>query len=126
MESIIIAIALANGVDPNLVLAISYKESHMQYVVNTDDGGSPSYGPLQVKEVAKRQVASEGDLNDIVDSTTIGVLYLKYNLKRCRGLVGGINGFNRGKCFNKPTTYTNDVLRYYNYFRIKNMYNNLY
>lgn len=126
MQALIVSIALMNGIDPNLLLAVAFKETRMKHVITWNDGGSPSYGALQTKEIAKRQVASEGDLENESDAIDIGTKYLMYNIKRCKSIISGLNGFNSGHCINKPTKYTNDVLKYYNEFRIKNLYTNLY
>lgn len=126
MELLIISIALMNSIDPNLLLAVSYQETRMHNITTQNDGGSPSYGPLQIKKIAARQIASNGNPENLQDSLDIGTKYLIYNINRCKGLIGGLNAYNSGHCINKPTNYTNNVLKYYNHFKIKNLYSNLY
>lgn len=121
MESIIIAIALANQVDPNLLLAVCYKETRFVQIDSPNDGGSTSYGPCQIKQISARQVASTGDVRDLEDSIDIAAKYLSYNIKRCHGVEAGIAAYNYGHC--KPTTiYSRSVLVYYKQFQNKYFY----
>lgn len=123
MEAIIIAIALSNQVDPNLLLALCYKETKLVQVNSPNDGGSTSWGPCQVKEISARQVASEGDIQDLEDSIDIAAKYLSYNIKRCGTVEAGVAAYNYGHC--KPTTaYSRSVLNYYKQFRQKYFYYN--
>ncbi len=118
LESLIITIALSNGLDPILLLAVSFQETRIHNVINYNDGGSPSYGVAQVKEIAKRQVASEGDLENLEDSIDIAAKYLMYNIKHCKGIEAGVAGYNRGKCI-KSTEYSRNVMNYYESFKQK-------
>lgn len=118
LEMLIITIALSNQVDPNLLLALSYQETHIQNVVTYNDGGSPSYGVGQVKDIARRQVASEGNLENLEDSIDIAAKYLKWNIKRCGGIEAGVAGYNRGRC-RTTTEYSRSVMNYYDMFKQK-------
>lgn len=115
MIKLIIAIALKNQVDPNLLLAICHQESKFHNVI-THDRGSQSFGPCQTKHIAAKQVKLDHlNLKNVNNSIKVAALYLKYNINRCSNLRSAIAAYNVGHCLKNPKAngYTDKVLNYY-------------
>lgn len=107
--------ALKNELDPNLLTALCYKESKFKYLYNAEDGGSPSFGPCQIKHIAARQVGFTRPYMTTQETIDIAAKYLKYNLKRCGSLKKALAAYNTGRCMvPSKTGYVYDVLRHLN------------
>lgn len=118
MEQLIMAIALSQGVDPTLLMAVCYNESRLQNV-HIQDGHSMSFGVCQVKNVAASQVGLKGiDLTEPTNSILVAAKYVKYTITKCNSISKGLGMYNSGKCINIHS-YVSNVLLYKDMFDMK-------
>lgn len=111
--SLITTASVNQGVDPTLALALAFTESGFKNITTPNDGKSASYGAMQVKAAAARDVGyTDKDLQDLTKSIYIGVKYLKHSINKCHGISSGLSAYNSGKC--KATSkYSQKVLKNY-------------
>jgi membrane-bound lytic murein transglycosylase MltF len=111
--SLIVAAAVVHGVDPNLLKAVCFKESKHKNV-NTNDGGSVSYGPCQAKRIAAKQVGmGKVDLTDMRQSINVAAMYLKHKIQTCSNTLKAIGAYNTGKCIIPKSGYVQSVTTIY-------------
>lgn len=114
-----ISLQLSN---PDILSSICWVESNHRNVVNWKDGGSPSYGPCQIKlETAnwmryKYKLGSkdltEKDLMKPEISIFYAALYFKYQFKRYDNLSCAISAYNAGRCIkSNQITYVSKVIK---------------
>lgn len=118
MLDLIISLALKVGVDSNLAVVVAKQESNLINVIKYNDGRSTSYGPLQVKRIAARQISMNDSNMELPEvSIEIGLRYLKYSINKCGSIESGLSHFNTGKCLKyfKKNGYVDNVMKlYYN------------
>lgn len=110
----ILQISQEVGVDPLLFAAICYKESHFKYFYNVNDGGTPSYGPCQIKAITARHVKLYREYMTHEDTIRVGASYLKEKLAKCGNVRSALAAYNTGRCIKNPKLngYVDSVLDY--------------
>lgn len=119
MYSLVLSVAIATGVNSNLLLAVCQKESGLTNVINHSDNGSKSYGPCQVKSIAARQLGlGHIDITKAHNSVLVAAMYLKYSIDKCGNVESGLAHYNTGKCLRtfSKNGYVRDVIQLHNEF----------
>lgn len=124
IETLIISIALQQGIDPNILLGICYQESHFHTANLENDGptGETAHSVCQVHPVAAKQVGLEHLNLDIPsNSILVAARYYKYQLNRCGSVVPAVAAYNTGHCIIHPKKdgYVDHVLEYSRDFEFK-------
>lgn len=97
-----------------IINAISIVESNKNpKALNKKDGGSPSYGLLQIKRKTARFLGYHGTIRGLYDpyvNADLGAKYLSQQFKRYnRDWIKAISAYNRGHASTLNTGYVNKV-----------------
>ena len=123
--------------DCNAVKAIAWVESNFRHVINENDGGSPSFGIMQIKCIAAKEAGlkySCDQLHNKQIALRFGIKFLEQKIKKYGSLQDAFaaynanrpiicKNYNAGKCY--PNEYINHeyvykVMRRYKYEIYKN------
>lgn len=108
--------------DTNLMHAVCRVESNCKNVHNMDDGGSASYGPMQIKLATANWMKfrsriegadlTEEDMKVPEISMLYAAIYLKYQLNRYNGdELKAISAYNAGRAIKSNKSYVDKVLK---------------
>jgi soluble lytic murein transglycosylase-like protein len=101
------------GVDPRLALSIAFTESGFTNITHEHDGKSGSYGPMQIKRIAAREIGmDESSVAHLESSIVVGVKYLKKKIDSCRNIESAVVAYNSGHC-GKSSGYSRKVMSRY-------------
>lgn len=105
------------GIDARLLHAICLVESGCrQHVTNHSDGGSPSYGPMQIKLTTARYVGFTGTAEQLMQPGTnahYAAKYLVKKLNRYKNILMAISAYNAGRAVDFNADYVEKVMKNY-------------
>ena len=86
--------------DCNAVKAVAWVESNFRHVHNYNDGGSPSYGMMQIKCIAAKDVGFKGECKELEKAELAikyGILFLNSRFEKYALLEDVFAAYNSGR-----------------------------
>jgi hypothetical protein len=127
-----------DGSNCNAAVAVAWVESNFRNTINKNDGGSPSYGMMQVKCIAARQAGFKKNcklLKNEKIALRFGILFLEQKLKKYKSMEEVFASYNSNvpircikykvdKCYPRELVnhnYVYKAMRRYKYQIYKNV-----
>ena len=120
-----------NAIDCHAVKAVAWVESNFRHVVSENDKGTASYGMLQVKCIAARDVGFKSKCSLLRDRDTAikyGIKYLNKKIKRYGAVDESFAAYNASKVrrcenFNPGVCYPGEFINHEYVYKAMRRYN---
>ena len=117
--------------DCEAVKAVAWVESNFRHVVNEFDGGSPSYGPMQIKCIAAKTVGLKFGCEQLRNNRKVamrfGIKFLELKMKKCKKMEEAFAAYNadrviRCRTYRPSKCYPNEFVNHKYVYKVNRRY----